>query len=107
MRINDFEGREKKFKREKSSLPLKALFPNADRRVRSLQKITLTFPLPSTFRVKKIPFQSLIIFSEAESFQILQGESETSSASDNFQSLIFHPESSITQRQNACSNFSL
>ena len=28
------------------------------------------------------------MFSEAESFQILQGESETSSAFDNFQSLI-------------------
>jgi len=46
-------------------------------------------------------------FSEAESLQILQGESDTPSGSDNFQSLIFHSEASITQRQNACSNFSL
>jgi len=46
-------------------------------------------------------------FSEAESLQILQGESDISSASDNLQSLIFLSEASFIQRQNACSNFSL
>ena len=46
-------------------------------------------------------------FSEAESLQIPQGESDTPSASDNFESLIFRSKASITQRQNACSNFSL
>ena len=77
-------------------IALKELFPNADRPCQKSTKVTLTFSTSRYYQSQKDSFSESEDFSEAGSLQIIQGESDTQSASDNFQSLVFHSESSIT-----------
>ena len=70
-------------------IALKEFFPNADKPCQKSTQVTLTFSTSEYYQSQKDSFSESEDFSEAESLQILQGESDTQSASDNFQSLVF------------------